>query len=57
MALSTMPKPLPIQSLNHVAVVTSRLEASRRFYRDVLGLREVSRRISISPALGFTTMA
>jgi catechol 2,3-dioxygenase-like lactoylglutathione lyase family enzyme len=38
-----MPKPLPIQSVNHVASVTSRLEASRRFYRDLLGFREVSR--------------
>ena len=38
-----MTKPLPIQSVNHLAVVTSRLEASRRFYRDVLGFREVSR--------------
>ena len=38
-----MTKPLPIQSVNHLAVVTSRLEASRRFYREVLGFREVSR--------------
>ena len=38
-----MTKPLPIQAVNHLAVVTRRLEASLRFYRDVLGFREVSR--------------
>src|SRR4029079_5742750 len=38
-----MTKPLPIQSVNHLAVVTSRLEASLRFYSDVLGFREVKR--------------
>ena len=38
-----MPPPIPIQSLNHIAVVTRRLEDSKRFYRDVLGFREISR--------------
>jgi catechol 2,3-dioxygenase-like lactoylglutathione lyase family enzyme len=38
-----MPQPLPIRSVNHVARTTSRLEESRRFYRDVLGFREVKR--------------
>lgn len=35
--------PLPIRSLHHVARVTRRLEASRAFYRDVLGFREMPR--------------
>jgi len=38
-----MPDPLPLQSLNHVALTTRRLEESRAFYRHVLGFREVSR--------------
>ncbi len=38
-----MPAPLPIASLNHVAVVTRRLDASKKFYCDVLGFREVPR--------------
>ncbi len=38
-----MPAPIPIKSVNHIAVVTRRLEASRTFYRDVLGFREVPR--------------
>ena len=38
-----MPDPLPIRSLNHVAVVTRRLDESIKFYRDVLGFREVQR--------------
>ncbi|HWB10968.1 MAG TPA: VOC family protein [Pirellulales bacterium] len=43
-----MPQPLPIRSLHHVARVTRQLEASRAFYRDVLGFRELPR-----PQLGF----
>ncbi|HEY2881013.1 MAG TPA: VOC family protein [Pirellulales bacterium] len=38
-----MPQPIPLKSLNHVAVVTNRLEASKKFYKEVLGFREVSR--------------
>jgi catechol 2,3-dioxygenase-like lactoylglutathione lyase family enzyme len=38
-----MPAPLPISALNHVAVVTHRLDASKKFYCEVLGFREVSR--------------
>lgn len=38
-----MPPPIPIKSLNHIAVVTKRLEESIKFYRDVLGFREISR--------------
>lgn len=38
-----MTAPLPIQSVNHVAVTTRNVERSRAFYRDVLGFREVSR--------------
>jgi catechol 2,3-dioxygenase-like lactoylglutathione lyase family enzyme len=36
-------EPLPIGSVNHVGVMTSRVAESRRFYREVLGFREVSR--------------
>ena len=43
-----MPRALPIRSINHVARTTKRLEASRRFYRDVLGFREIQR-----PDFGF----
>jgi glyoxylase I family protein len=35
--------PLPIKSVNHVGRVTKRVEESRKFYRDVLGFREVAR--------------
>ncbi len=35
--------PLPLKSLNHVAMVSTRLEESRAFYRDVLGFRELDR--------------
>ena len=38
-----MPEPLPIQSVNHLGVITRRVEESKRFYRDVLGFREVAR--------------
>ncbi len=36
-----MPEPLPITSVNHVAHLTHHVEATRDFYRDVLGFREV----------------
>ena len=38
-----MTAPLPIRALHHVARLTNRLEASRAFYRDVLGFREIPR--------------
>ncbi|HUY33891.1 MAG TPA: VOC family protein [Pirellulales bacterium] len=38
-----MTSPLPLTSLHHVARLTNRLEASRAFYRDVLGFREILR--------------
>jgi catechol 2,3-dioxygenase-like lactoylglutathione lyase family enzyme len=38
-----MPAPLPISALNHVAVVTRRLAASKKFYSEVLGFQEVAR--------------
>jgi catechol 2,3-dioxygenase-like lactoylglutathione lyase family enzyme len=38
-----MPDPLPIESLNHVALTTRRLDDSRAFYRQVLGFIEVQR--------------
>jgi len=34
---------LPITAVNHVGRKTKRLEESRKFYREVLGFREVSR--------------
>ena len=43
-----MPKPLPIQSINHIARVTRDLGASLEFYRDVLGFRPIQR-----PNFGF----
>jgi catechol 2,3-dioxygenase-like lactoylglutathione lyase family enzyme len=36
-------QPLPITAVNHVGRKTKRLEESRKFYREVLGFREVSR--------------
>jgi len=36
-------EPLPIGAVNHVGVMTRRVAESRRFYREVLGFREVSR--------------
>ena len=38
-----MPDPLPLESLNHIALMTRRLEESRAFYCHVLGFREVER--------------
>jgi len=39
---------LPVRAVNHIARITKRLEESRRFYRDVLGFREIAR-----PDFGF----
>jgi catechol 2,3-dioxygenase-like lactoylglutathione lyase family enzyme len=38
-----MISPLPLRALHHVARLTKRLDASRAFYRDVLGFREIPR--------------
>ncbi len=38
-----MPEPLPLVALNHVALMTRRVDESRAFYRNVLGFREISR--------------
>jgi catechol 2,3-dioxygenase-like lactoylglutathione lyase family enzyme len=38
-----MPQPLPIKSVNHLGRITTRVDESRAFYRDVLGFREVAR--------------
>lgn len=38
-----MPEPLPITAVNHVGRITTRVEECRKFYRDVLGFREVQR--------------
>ncbi len=38
-----MTSPLSIRSLNHVGRLTKHLDASRAFYRDVLGFREIAR--------------
>jgi catechol 2,3-dioxygenase-like lactoylglutathione lyase family enzyme len=38
-----IPPPLPIKSVNHVGRITTRVDESRAFYRDVLGFREVAR--------------
>jgi catechol 2,3-dioxygenase-like lactoylglutathione lyase family enzyme len=37
------PRPLPLTAVNHLGRVSKRVEASRDFYRDVLGFREVKR--------------
>jgi catechol 2,3-dioxygenase-like lactoylglutathione lyase family enzyme len=42
------PPPLPLKALNHLALTSTHLEATRAFYTDVLGFREVSR-----PAFSF----
>ena len=39
----TKTKPLQVKYLDHVTLIVKDLEASRRFYVDVLGLREVER--------------
>lgn len=38
-----MPSPIQVRAINHLARTTRHLEASRAFYRDVLGFRELSR--------------
>lgn len=38
-----MPRPIPIKSLNHLALAVKDTARSRDFYRDVLGFREVER--------------
>src|ERR1700730_13872429 len=38
-----MPDALPIVSLNHIGLTSRRVAETRKFYRDVLGFREVSR--------------
>lgn len=43
MTTASQTPPLPITAVNHVGRITKRLEESRRFYRDLLGFREVSR--------------
>jgi catechol 2,3-dioxygenase-like lactoylglutathione lyase family enzyme len=40
---NTMPSPLPIESVNHIARVTRDLDASHAFYQDVLGFRPIQR--------------
>lgn len=34
---------LPVTQIDHVSVIITDVERSRRFYRDVLGLREINR--------------
>lgn len=43
-----MAEPLELLHLNHISLRTKNLDASRRFYVDVLGCREISR-----PAFSF----
>ena len=43
-----MAEPLLVNALNHIARTTKDLEASKRFYIDVLGCKEISR-----PAFSF----
>jgi glyoxylase I family protein len=38
-----MPDPLPLESLNHVALMTRRLDESKAFWTRVMGFREVVR--------------
>ncbi len=38
-----MPEPLPLLALNHIARLCKDLDASRRFYTELLGGREISR--------------
>ncbi|MEZ6070867.1 MAG: VOC family protein [Pirellulales bacterium] len=38
-----MSTPLPISAVHHISHVTRDLEASRSFYRDLLGFREIKR--------------
>ncbi|HEX4131204.1 MAG TPA: VOC family protein [Pirellulales bacterium] len=38
-----MSEPISIRGLHHISLRTTRLEASRAFYRDLLGFREIPR--------------
>jgi catechol 2,3-dioxygenase-like lactoylglutathione lyase family enzyme len=38
-----MPDPLPLESLNHIALMTRRLDESKAFWTRVMGFREVLR--------------
>jgi catechol 2,3-dioxygenase-like lactoylglutathione lyase family enzyme len=38
-----MPDPLPLESLNHIALMTRRLDESRAFWTHVMGFRELAR--------------
>jgi glyoxylase I family protein len=38
-----MPESLPITAVNHVGRISTHIEESKKFYRDVLGFREVAR--------------
>lgn len=38
-----MPAALPLSAVNHLGLRSRRVEESRRFWRDVVGFREVSR--------------
>ena len=42
------PSALPLQAINHIARVTCDLDASKAFYRDILGFRPIKR-----PNFGF----
>jgi catechol 2,3-dioxygenase-like lactoylglutathione lyase family enzyme len=38
-----MPDPLPLESLNHIALMTRRLDESKAFWTRVMGFRELAR--------------
>ncbi len=38
-----MPTVLPLEAVNHLGLMSRRVEESKRFWRDVMGFREVSR--------------
>src|SRR5690349_18744862 len=38
-----MPSTLQIRQIDHVSVIITDVERSRRFYRDVLGLKEIAK--------------
>src|SRR5687768_5604903 len=42
-ALSFMTQPLPIVKIDHVSVLITDVERSRRFYAGILGLREINK--------------
>lgn len=45
--MDNMPRSLPLRSLNHISLVCRDVDASARFYRDVLGFVEVKRPSSL----------